>query len=80
MSRKNEKKSFRKSLTRLEEITNLLESEEIELEEALQLYEEGINLSRFCLSSLKSAEIKITELKKKIENLPLDEGKLFEEE
>jgi len=80
MSRKNEKKSFKKSLTRLEEITNLLESEEIELEEALQLYEEGINLSRFCLSSLKSAEIKITELKKKIENLPLDEGKLFEEE
>ena len=80
MSRKNEKKSFRKSLTRLEEITNLLESEEIELEEALQLYEEGINLSRFCLSSLKSAELKITELKKKIENLPLDEGKLFEEE
>ena len=80
MSRKNEKKSFRKSLTRLEEITNLLESEEIELEEALQLYEEGINLSRFCLSSLKSAEIKITELKKKIGNLPLDEGKLFEEE
>ena len=80
MSRKNEKKSFRKSLTRLEEITNLLESEEIELEEALQLYEEGINLSRFCLNSLKSAELKITELKKKIENLPLDEGKLFEEE
>ena len=80
MSRKNEKKSFKKSLTRLEEITNLLESEEIELEEALQLYEEGINLSRFCLSSLKSAELKITELKKKIENLPLDEGKLFEEE
>jgi exodeoxyribonuclease VII small subunit len=79
MSRKNEKKSFKNSLVRLEEITNLLESEEIELEEALQLYEEGITLSRFCLNSLKSAELKVTELKKKIEDLPL-EGNLFDEE
>ena len=79
MSRKNEKKSFKNSLARLEEITNLLESEEIELEEALKLYEEGIILSRFCLNSLKSAELKVTELKKKIEDLPL-EGNLFDEE
>lgn len=80
MSRKNEKKSFKNSLARLEEITNLLESEEIELEDALKLYEEGITLSRFCLNSLKSAELKVTELKKKIENLPLDERNLFDEE
>jgi len=80
MSRKNEKKSFKNSLARLEEITNLLESEEIEFEEALKLYEEGITLSRFCLNSLKSAELKVTVLKKKIEDLPLDEGNLFDEE
>jgi exodeoxyribonuclease VII small subunit len=80
MSRKKEEKSFKNSLARLEEITNLLESEEIELEDALQLYEEGITLSRFCLNSLKSAELKVTELKKKIEDLPLDEGNLFDEE
>ena len=80
MSKKNEKKSFKNSLARLEEITNLLESEEIELEDALKLYEEGITLSRFCLNSLKSAELKVTELKKKIEDLPLDEGNLFDEE
>jgi exodeoxyribonuclease VII small subunit len=80
MSRKNDKKSFKNSLARLEEITNLLESEEIELEDALKLYEEGITLSRFCLNSLKSAEIKVTELKKKIEDLPLEEENLFDEE
>lgn len=78
MNRKNEKKSFEKSLARLEEITNLLENEEIELEKALELYEEGIDLSRFCLNSLKTAELKITELKKKIENVS-KEGDLFEE-
>jgi exodeoxyribonuclease VII small subunit len=79
MNKKNEKKSFEKSLARLEEITNLLENEEIELEKALELYEEGINLSRFCLSSLKTAELKITELKKKIEDISYDERDLFEE-
>jgi exodeoxyribonuclease VII small subunit len=79
MNKKNEKKSFEKSLARLEEITNLLENEEIELEKALELYEEGINLSRFCLNSLKTAELKITELKKKIENISYDERDLFEE-
>ena len=79
MNKKNEKKSFEKSLARLEEITNLLENEEIELEKALELYEEGINLSRFCLNSLKTAELKITELKKKIENISHDERDLFEE-
>lgn len=78
MSKKNEQKSFEKSLARLEEITNLLENEEIEIEKALELYEEGINLSRFCLNSLKTAELKITELKKKIENISYDEGELFE--
>jgi exodeoxyribonuclease VII small subunit len=78
MNKKNEKKSFEKSLARLEEITNLLENEEVELEKALELYEEGIDLSRFCLNSLKTAELKITELKKKIENVS-SEGDLFEE-
>ena len=79
MNKKNEKKSFEKSLARLEEITYLLENEEVELEKALELYEEGINLSRFCLSSLKTAELKITELKQKIENVSYNDRDLFEE-
>lgn len=78
MSKKSTK-NFEQSLSRLEEIANLLESDDIGLEEALQLYEEGINLSRDCLSSLKNAEIKITGLKKKVEDISLDKD-LFDEQ
>ncbi len=79
MNKKNNK-SFEKSLSRLEEITNLLESDDIGLEDALQLYEEGINLSRECLASLKNAELKITELKKKVEEISIGEKDLFDEQ
>jgi exodeoxyribonuclease VII small subunit len=78
MSKKNN--PFEKSLSRLEEISSLLESDEIGLEEALKLYEEGINLSRECLTSLKKAELKITELKKKVEDISVKEGELFDEQ
>jgi len=78
MSKKNI--SFEQSLSRLEEISSLLESDEIGLEEALKLYEEGINLSRECLTSLKNAELKITELKKKVEEISVKEGELFDEQ
>jgi len=79
MSKKNSK-NFEQSLSRLEEIANLLESDEIGLEDALQLYEEGINLSRECLTSLKNAELKITELKKKVEDISVGEKNLFDEQ
>ncbi|RPI72456.1 MAG: exodeoxyribonuclease VII small subunit [Ignavibacteriales bacterium] len=78
MSKRNSK-NFEQSLMRLEEIADKLESDEIGLEDALLLYEEGINLSRECLNSLKNAEIKITELKKKVEDISIGEKDLFDE-
>lgn len=66
MSKKKEN-SFENSLKRLEEISNLLESGEVSLEDSLKLYEEGINLAKNCYSILKEAEIKITQLKKQLE-------------
>jgi exodeoxyribonuclease VII small subunit len=78
MSKKSTK-NFEQCLSRLEEIADLLESDEIGLENSMQLYEEGINLSRECLSSLKNAELKITELKKKVEEISIGEKDLFDE-
>jgi exodeoxyribonuclease VII small subunit len=80
MSKKNTKNTFEKSLSRLEEIANMLESDDVGLEEALQLYEEGINLSKESLDLLKNAELKITELKKKVENISIEEKELFDEQ
>lgn len=79
MSKKNHK-NFEQCLSRLEEIANQLESDDVGLEDALQLYEEGINLSRECFSSLKNAELKITELKKKVEDISIGESDLFDEQ
>jgi exodeoxyribonuclease VII small subunit len=79
MAKKSTKNSFEKDLIRLEEISDLLESDEVGLEDAINLYEEGIELSKNCITALKNAELKITELKKKIDKLSSEESELFEE-
>jgi len=66
MSKKKES-SFEDSLNRLQEISDLLGSGEAGLEESIKLYEEGINLAKNCYSTLKDAELKVTELKKQLE-------------
>ena len=73
MTKKTTKSTFEKKLNRLEEISVLLESEDIGLEEAITLYEEGIGLSRECMAALKHAEIKITELKENLDNVTSEE-------
>lgn len=56
--------SFEKALTELEEIVKVLEAGNINLEEALQKFEEGIKLSRYCNQKLNDAERKINLLLK----------------
>ncbi len=79
MAKKAVKNSFEKNLKRLEEISDLLENGEIGLEEAINLYEEGIELSKNCITSLQKAELKITELKKELDKISSEENELFEE-
>ena len=79
MGKKADKETFEKKITRLEEISSQLENEDIGLEEAITLYEEGIELSKSCITSLKKAELKITELKKKLDDISAVEEGLFEE-
>jgi exodeoxyribonuclease VII small subunit len=71
--KKKETNTFENKLVRLEEISDLLEAEETQLEDAIKLFEEGIELSKDCLTTLKSAELKITELKKKIDSISLND-------
>lgn len=49
-------------MTRLEEIVRLLEGGTLTLEESLALFEEGVKLSRRCLSVLNDAERKVERL------------------
>lgn len=69
MSKKKSKNNFEQDLSRLEEISRSLEEDNVELEKAISLFEEGVNLSKSCLKTLKEAELKITELKSELGKL-----------
>lgn len=66
MTKKKTKNTFEENLLRLEEISTLLEGEELGLDESISLFEEGIKLSKNCMTALKKAELKITELKSEL--------------
>jgi len=76
MEKKN-RNNFEKNIKRLQEISGLLEDENIGLEEAINLYEEGVTLSRLCIDELKKAELKITRIKLKTADINPDEEDEF---
>ena len=73
------KNNFEKDMNRLEEISLLLEKEDIPLEEVMLLYEEGITLSKSCLDTLKNAELKITVIRKKMNEISEGQEEISEE-
>lgn len=62
-----EKTKFETSLKRLEEITQKLESSDLDLDDALSLYEEGVKLCRVCATKLSEAEKKVKKLSKTLD-------------
>lgn len=59
-----EKKSFEEALTELELLVKELENGEIELDDAVKKYNEGMKLSKYCHDLLKNAESVIVEMMK----------------
>ncbi len=57
--------SFESSLHRLEQIVKKLEAGDLALDDALKLFEEGIQLSQQCQKQLEQAENKVEMLLKK---------------
>jgi len=56
---------FERSLGRLEEVVRRLESPQLSLDEAMKLFEEGVELSRECQKQLEEAEGRVEILLKK---------------
>ncbi len=54
--------TFEQAIKTLEEITNILESGELSLDESMKLYEKGVKLSDKCAKQLNDAELKIKQL------------------
>ncbi len=61
------KNSLEHSLKRLEEIVELLEHGNAPLDDAVNLYEEGVRISKECAEKLKLTELRIKKLSKDIE-------------
>ena len=59
---------FEKSLSKLESIVEVLESENVSLEESVKKFEEGISLVKSCQKQLKDADLNVNKL--------LDDGSL----
>ncbi len=58
----DEARGFEETLAELEKRGRRLESGEVPLEEALQLFEEGVNLARTCHEQLEAAEKRVSAL------------------
>ena len=56
--------TYEQAISRLEEIVSILEKNEVSLDEALELFEEGTRLTSFCADKLKNEKAKITEINK----------------
>jgi exodeoxyribonuclease VII small subunit len=72
------KPDFEKSLARLEALVQKLESPNLALDEAMKLFEEGVQLARECQKQLTEAEARVEILLKKadgkLEAQPFDAG------
>ncbi len=54
------KQNFENAMQKLEEIAKELEVGELPLEKALQRFEEGVKLSKFCSEKLEETEKRVT--------------------
>tara|TARA_B100001105_G_scaffold138122_1_gene110662 strand:+ start:581 stop:826 length:246 start_codon:yes stop_codon:yes gene_type:complete len=55
---------FEKAMSRLEKIVEELERGDLDIDKSLEIFEEGIKMSRVCSKKLNEAEAKIEKLTK----------------
>jgi len=66
--------TLEKALKRLEEITGLMDSDAIELEESIELFQEGMELATYCREKITAAEQKVQKVLEDSEgNLTLED-------
>lgn len=62
MAKAKEELSFELAMEQLEEIVEKLEEGEVPLEKALQFYQKGMELSKYCHDTLQKAENQLTKM------------------
>ncbi len=66
---------FNDAMQQLEEIVRQLEQGDVPLEEALTLYQKGMELSKVCHNKLQNAEEQLVTMMKDGKEIPVDIGK-----
>jgi exodeoxyribonuclease VII small subunit len=56
--------TFEQALRELQGIVEKLESGEVSLDEAIEMYERGVKLSKYCMDKLLQAELRIKKIVK----------------
>lgn len=59
--------TLEEALKKLEDITEKMQNESIEVDKSLKLFEEGTKLVAFCREKLDKASLKITQLSERID-------------
>ncbi|WP_195932906.1 exodeoxyribonuclease VII small subunit [Faecalibacillus intestinalis] len=57
-----EKMTFEQAIKRLEEIVDLLENNETSLDDSVELFQEGVQLSQYCSKKLVNVENKVSKI------------------
>ncbi|PFA61897.1 exodeoxyribonuclease VII small subunit [Bacillus sp. AFS015802] len=62
MAKSKDELSFEMAMEQLEEIVEKLEEGEVPLEKALEFYQKGMDLSKYCHDTLQKAENQLTKM------------------
>lgn len=65
--------TYEKAIARLEEIVSVLEDGKADLQETIELYDEGLKLAAFCNEALKTAKQKVVTIEEYIKEKSNDE-------
>ena len=57
-----EKMTFEQAIKRLEEIVDLLENNETSLDDSVELFQEGVQLSQYCSKKLGNVKNKVSKI------------------
>jgi len=73
----NKNLNFEQSLNRLEKVVEAMEDKETPLEKSIELYKEGVALSKHCNEILGRIEGEITLLQQDLTEKPIDEDESY---
>lgn len=69
MAKKDKPHSYDAMIARLQEIVELMDSDQAPLEQSIALYDEGITILEKCVSELQTAETRLKELRRRADGL-----------